>query len=86
MTTKLVNGYGILKDLGGHHVVKAIFRGEIEIVFEGSNREECIKYCHNNGMRAIDEDRYNRRINPWFVKKNAKHPFNPDDWKIGVVA
>lgn len=82
---KLVNGYGLMTECGKRHMVKAIFRGEVEIVFEGISRKECIRYCHENGMRAMDEGEFNVRSNPWFVKKNAKHPFNPDEWKIGVV-
>lgn len=83
---KLTNGYGILKEQKrGYYTVTAIFRGEADIVFEGINRKECIRYCHEHGMKAIDEWNYICRSNPWFVKKNAKHPFNPDEWFIGIV-
>ena len=82
---KLTNGYGILVKQGRRYLVKAVFRGNVEIVFEGISRKECIHYCHVNGMKAIDEGVYLDRINPWFVKKNAKHPFNPDEWRLGIV-
>lgn len=82
---KLENGYGLLVNKGTRYMVKAIFRGEVDIVFEGINRNECIQYCHSYGMKAMNEEAYNARVNPWFVKKNAKHPFNPDEWKVGIV-
>ena len=81
----LNNGYGLITERNGRHIVEAMFRGSLEIVFEGINRKECINYCHTNGMKAMDKDAYIFRTNPWFIKKNAKHPFNPDEWSVGTV-
>lgn len=86
MRQTLNNGYGILVEVRKNYwIVKAMFRGAVDIVFEGINRKECIRYCHEKGMRAIDEGTYLVRANPAFVKKNAKHPFRPEEWEIGVV-
>lgn len=82
---KLNNGYGLMERHGKSYIVKAIFRGVGQIVFEGINREECIKYCHEHGMKAIDRRDYIIKSNPSFVKKNAKHPFNPAEWFVGTV-
>lgn len=82
---KKLSGYGLYNGKGNHHVVKAVFRHEIEIVFEGMNRTECMKWCHENGMKMMDETKYRDIMNASFRKVNAKHPFDENEYRIAIV-
>ena len=80
-----LNGNGLYQVRGKRHFILAIFRGELQIVFEGLNRKECLNYCHNNGLHLMPYDKWWNIENASFRKINAKHPYNPEEWKIGTV-
>lgn len=84
--TKLNNGIAVYeKKNNGMINVMAMFRGEIEIVFQSFDQKEVVKYCHENGMKAVSKEVYNNNENASFRKKNAKHQFNENEWKFGTV-
>lgn len=86
MASKIkANQYGLYAGENGRHIVKAIFRGKLEIVFEGISHKECMAYCHRNGVRMMDEQAFMNRVNPWFVKKNAAKPFRAEDYQVAVI-
>jgi len=91
---KLTNGYGIYTETEKWcnkklvkviYTVEAQFRGHVEIVFEGINRQECLAYCHRNGMKMIDRNRWHSLANPAFRKVHAKHPVDESKVFIGKV-
>lgn len=93
--SRLENGYGLYYKPGvripdtdschNQHIVRAKFKGTVQIVFEGISHKECVKYCHEHGMKLIDEDRWHSLANPWFRKINAKNPVDVSKVFIGRV-
>ena len=93
--SRLENGYGLYYKPGvrvpdtnrNHtaHIVRAKFKGTVQIVFEGISHAECVKYCHEHGMKLIDEDRWYSLANPAFRKVNAKNPVDVSKVFIGRV-
>lgn len=81
----MLNGNGLYFNERNRHFIKAYFRGELQIVFEGINHKECLQYCHKNGLHLLPYDKWFTVENAWFRKKNAKHKYNPEEWKIGTV-
>ena len=76
-----VQGYKAKK-----HTVTAFFRGELQIVFEGINHSECVKYCHNHGLRIMGFSAWDCAVNASFRKVNAKKRFDVSDYQIGTVS
>ena len=93
--SRLENGYGLYYKPGvripdtdichNQHIVRAKFKGTVQIVFEGISHAECVKYCHEHGMKLIDEDRWYSLANPAFRKVNAKNPVDVSKVFIGRV-
>lgn len=69
--TKL-NGVALYKNNNNRHQVIALFHGEQEIVFEGINHSECLRYCHQIGVKMMAYDRWFTAVNASFRKVNAK--------------
>lgn len=83
---KLTNGYALYRETRGRHIVEAKFRGQMEIVFEGLNKKECMAYSHENGMKMVTWSRWYSLATPAFRKVHAKNPVNEAELFIGTVA
>jgi len=58
-------GYGIYEAVNGRPTVKALFRGNLEIVFEGINMQECKQYCDRIGMFMITAEEWTHKLHRW---------------------
>ena len=54
MMKELKKPLGLYEYRLGHHCVWAYFHGELDIVFEGIDHSDCMKWCH----RADGAGRY----------------------------
>lgn len=80
------NVYALYVEERGRHLVKAFFRDHYQIVFEGISHKECVRYCHSQGVRMMDEWAFKCRTNVAFIKKNAKHPYREEDFQVAKIA
>ena len=88
---KLENGVGIVKrvmsrneKVTGYRVI-AKFHGEVQTCFESFKHSDCVRYCHDNGLVAMDEKKWETAVNASFRKVNAKVPYRAEDYRVGMV-